>query len=286
MAEFPALPLFTDAYLADTMHLSTLQHGAYFLMLLVAWRSKGCCLPDNDNFMAKITRLEKRSWMANKDVLLAFWKRDTAGNFYQAKLKDERNYVEQIRNRNAQAGKASAMKRLNRGSTYVEIPLEQNGNHSATPILSPLPTPIKEGRAASPFFEDLEEAVFDMPDIQETNLITTHPLPLLPLIEQGYNLNTEILPIIAADIAKAKLTGRLQKLSWDTIAQKVVEQRKRNHGTVPEPVNWGERLRGARMLSAWQEDWGPFPNQPGCQVPFQFLTPSDGKGWKIWNPNE
>ena len=298
MAEFPALPLFTDAYLADTMHLSTLQHGAYFLMLLVAWRSKGCTLSDNDDYMAKITRLEKRTWMANKDVLLAFWKRDTAGNFYQGRLKDERNYVEQVRNRNAQAGKASALKRLNRGSTYVEKPLQPNDNHSATPtpILTPTPTPtptpILKSSSPYPFKTGLDDDDdFALRAIQELEgmpvLNNRDTTPIKALIDQGYDLHGEIIPAIKATMRKGN--GKYRPGSWTYLASAVVENRAgaaNGNAAAVEPINWGERMRLARKFSAWQEDWGPFPNQPGCTVPFQFIVPTDGKGWKIWNPYE
>lgn len=40
MAEFPALPLWTDAYLADTAHLSYEEHGLYFHILMTMWRRR------------------------------------------------------------------------------------------------------------------------------------------------------------------------------------------------------------------------------------------------------
>ena len=39
MADFPALPFFTDAYLGDTQHLTLEEHGAYQKLLYIAWRS-------------------------------------------------------------------------------------------------------------------------------------------------------------------------------------------------------------------------------------------------------
>jgi uncharacterized protein YdaU (DUF1376 family) len=52
MADFPALPLFTDAYLADAGHLSEVEHGRYLLMLMLMWRSPGCRFPNDDNWLA------------------------------------------------------------------------------------------------------------------------------------------------------------------------------------------------------------------------------------------
>jgi|GEM_PF-4312542 len=72
MAEFPYLPLWTDAYLGDTLHLSTIQHGAYLLLLMVAWRSDGR-LPADDDYLAKCTRMTKGQWYRHKHVLEAFF---------------------------------------------------------------------------------------------------------------------------------------------------------------------------------------------------------------------
>lgn len=57
-----AIPLFADAYLADTMHLSTEEHGAYLLLLMAAWRQDDCSLPNDDRKLARIAGLSVRKW--------------------------------------------------------------------------------------------------------------------------------------------------------------------------------------------------------------------------------
>lgn len=128
MAEYPALPLFTDAFLADTLHLNTVQIGAYMLMIMTAWRAPDCALPNDDIFLARICRMDRRTWGHNREVLLSFWHPDGA-RLQQKRLKDERNYVDQKRNINSANGKASALKRLNRGSTTVAT----NGQRKSNP---------------------------------------------------------------------------------------------------------------------------------------------------------
>lgn len=92
MAEFPALPLWTDAYLGDTTHLSTLEHGAYLLLLMAMWRSKECQLPNDDRLLAKYARLTGGQWARVKPSLWPFFK---VGSdvISQGRLTDEYNLV-------------------------------------------------------------------------------------------------------------------------------------------------------------------------------------------------
>lgn len=147
MAEFPALPLFTDAYLSDTRHLTAAQHGAYVLLLMMAWRTPDCALPNDDEILARWACMDRRTWMKNKHIILSFWKLesiDGAQKFRQARLFDERKYVEQLRNKNAANGRASALKRKERHSTVVQPKV----NQTSTP--TPTPTPIEDTSVSSP----------------------------------------------------------------------------------------------------------------------------------------
>lgn len=67
------MPLDTDKYLADTTHLSTLEHGAYMLLLMASWRLPIPALPDDDRILAKYARMGPRTWAKIKPAVMAFW---------------------------------------------------------------------------------------------------------------------------------------------------------------------------------------------------------------------
>jgi uncharacterized protein YdaU (DUF1376 family) len=73
MSKFPSLPLFTDAFIADTGHLSAAETGAYLLLLMMAWRSPGCRLPDDDAKLARWARVDPRAWRRMKPTVMDFW---------------------------------------------------------------------------------------------------------------------------------------------------------------------------------------------------------------------
>lgn len=93
MAEYPAMPLWTDAYLGDTSHLTTIEHGAYFLLLLAMWRSGGS-LPNDDKKLARYSRLTMRQWMRIKDTIWDFFEA-TPDEITQRRLTAELTFVRQ-----------------------------------------------------------------------------------------------------------------------------------------------------------------------------------------------
>ncbi len=76
MAEFPAMPLFTDAFIADTTHLTAAESGAYMMLLMCAWRRPNCDLPMDDKTLARITRMSLLAWLNIKENILWFWSND------------------------------------------------------------------------------------------------------------------------------------------------------------------------------------------------------------------
>ena len=120
MAEFPSLPLWTDAVLGDTRNLNTEQFGAYMLMLIVAWRAPDNTLPADDKQLASITGLSKSKWLRSKDLLIKFWTEED-GRLRQKKLDKVKNSVRE----NAQKNKANADARW--------LKNKETGNATAVP---------------------------------------------------------------------------------------------------------------------------------------------------------
>lgn len=109
MSKPAAMPLFGDAYLADTTHLTTEEHGAYLLLMIAAWRQEDCGLPMDDKKLARIAGLSTKKWTSIRDTIFEFWKVDN-GRIYQPRLTKEHTYVCQ----KSQANRKSAEARWNK----------------------------------------------------------------------------------------------------------------------------------------------------------------------------
>jgi len=66
------MPLWIGAYLADTMTLTTQQHGAYLLLLFAYWRNRGP-LVDDDEDLAAITKATPSEWKKLRQKLARFF---------------------------------------------------------------------------------------------------------------------------------------------------------------------------------------------------------------------
>jgi uncharacterized protein YdaU (DUF1376 family) len=65
------MPLYIPDFLADTMHLSAAETGAYLCLIMDYWLHDG--LPDDDAKLAQIARLPTKSWRAMRPTIEAFF---------------------------------------------------------------------------------------------------------------------------------------------------------------------------------------------------------------------
>jgi uncharacterized protein YdaU (DUF1376 family) len=141
LAEFPALPLWTDAYIADTQHLTNEEHGVYLRLLMFAWRTPDCALPDDDKRLAIMVGVTPKKWTLIKASVMSFWTL-SEGSWRQKKLSSEREFVERQRKQKSAAGKASAasksLKNNNVEPTAVGTKDSTEGQHKGN---NPYPYP-------------------------------------------------------------------------------------------------------------------------------------------------
>lgn len=122
------MPLYTDAYLGDTTHLTTTEHGAYLLLLITMWRTKDGSLPDDDRLLARYTRLTTTQWQRVKLVITPFFTIND-GVWTQGRLTDELLAVRQQSKRQSDKVKARWLKNKEK-----PVPRNYPGNTSPYPI--------------------------------------------------------------------------------------------------------------------------------------------------------
>jgi len=140
MAEFPALPLWTDAFMADTGHLSDAEVGLYARILMTMWRLPNCRLPNDDTWLAK--RFGKTTAEVETQIrpLIREFCHNDGNWIIQKRLMREKTYVS---------------KKWHKRSEMAKAFWEKKKAASVRNAPTPTPTPIEERDAiASPKKKD------------------------------------------------------------------------------------------------------------------------------------
>ena len=155
----PALPWFFDAYLVDTIHLKTVEHGAYLLLLGHAWKQGGY-LPDDDARLAAMTFLAPDQWLQIKGAVMSFWTLSKRG-WSQKRLLKELRYVHDASNRRREAGKkggqVSARKRKRKEGSNATAMLQPGLSNAQAP--TPTPTLVDKSTEDAALFERAAEVL-------------------------------------------------------------------------------------------------------------------------------
>ena len=134
MAALPYIQLYTADYLADTAHLSTLEHGAYLLLIFNYWqRGESFRAKDKQTLnkrLATVARLSIEEWGDVADTLSEFFI-VTETEWMHRRIEDDLAAVLEKSIKASAAGKASADKR-SRKSNGRTIGAEQALNECTT----------------------------------------------------------------------------------------------------------------------------------------------------------
>ena len=134
MAEFPALPIWTDAILADCGYMTDEKFGAYHRLLYLIWRSPECRVPNDDLWLAE--RLAR-----SVETVRSLYRphiRDLCGNdgnwITQGRLIDEKKYLKKRYRKQSDNAKS----RWNKEKDICH----GNAQSGITPTPTPTPTPL------------------------------------------------------------------------------------------------------------------------------------------------
>lgn len=118
MATMPYMPLYVAEHLAETAHLSPIEHHAYLLLVFNYWQRQQP-LPPNEKKIRAICRLSEEEWDSARESLREFFSiSDTGWN--HPKIDSEIKKANEKLEKAIKAGKASAEARLNSRSTDAQ----------------------------------------------------------------------------------------------------------------------------------------------------------------------
>ncbi|RDJ20145.1 DUF1376 domain-containing protein [Bosea caraganae] len=113
----PWMAFYVADYLADTLHLSAAQHGAYLLLISHYWVHGG--LPNDEAMLQRIARLTPEEWTASRDTLASFFKDGWHHSRVEREMAEAREKYEKRANAGRCGGKASGNSRRSNASAML-----------------------------------------------------------------------------------------------------------------------------------------------------------------------
>jgi uncharacterized protein YdaU (DUF1376 family) len=169
----PYMPLYVGDYESDTAHLTVIEDGIYNRLLRLCWRSPGCKIPDNIDWIARKARVSDAAELAALQSVLAEFFTRARGKIFSRRLLTEYCKANTTSQNRKEAGKkggaAKSLKSKDVGSSRAKAGLKpgcsiQNHNHNhkeeeekelpPPPVFMPNPATEKTDRGGGGLSDD------------------------------------------------------------------------------------------------------------------------------------
>ena len=257
MSKAPSMPMYWDAYISDTTHLTTEEHGAYLLLLAAMWRRNGS-VPDDDKDNARILGLTVGKWRKIKARLSEFLIFND-GCITQKKLQKTWENTQEKIEKNRINGAKGGRPKGNKNNDMTKA----NGFNSLNPnesIPEPEPEPVKKDTNVSQKDGLFDEVDIPKPKAPKKSRMVEGWTPSQKNIEDAYsqNLTDDDIQEIANDFQiywadRTDKSASKSQRGWDQawrnrcrdIAPKIIRNRRMAGNQSANGYGQGGGLAGA-----------------------------------------
>ena len=237
------LPLWTDAYLADTMQLNNEQHGCYLKLLIFAWRQPDCRIKDCNLILKNVLGVTPKKLSTLKPVLMSFW--DLKDGYYSQKRltrehKKRRAYIDEQKSKSQKSRDNANFEYEKSSETFPKKANENNDSKRVAEAVAVADVSLTSSlsadgpidwmgvraiclKAADGLMHPETEAFIDIADIKRLVLDAKHPC----------DLQEDILPAIREAAARPS-TPRNMK-SWKYFIPIAIQKRDERLTELPAP---------------------------------------------------
>jgi uncharacterized protein YdaU (DUF1376 family) len=245
------MPLWIGSYLADTMRLTTKQHGAYLLLLFAYWRNRGP-IEDDDDDLASTVKATPKEWRTELRPKIERFFDIVDGHWAHGRADRELAKAGQLKQAKTNRAKAGAAARWEKERTARAGCEHAPSNARALPKECPTPSPSsipsvqKKERATPSIIQPsaLIEAGFT-PE-QAADFIAHKAAHKAPLTERAWvdhlqeSAKARWTPVQAAEKVMAK--------GWKGFEAKYVEPRAPPSRQAESPHHRAQRERIASLV--------------------------------------
>lgn len=259
MAALPYMQLYVADYLADTMHLSTEEHGAYLLLIFNYWQT-GKPIPKNR--LARIARLSNDRWAHVEQTLAEFFT-DDGESWSHDRIDRELLIVKRKQEQRSKAGKVSGKTRAKTATSNKRSTTDQQAlNEKATKPITDTDTEAVGSSSTHPEISQGAQprepvCVDDKPHLQAAIALRKRGLRITPQ-------NPDLLAAIDEGVTPEALDAMAQAYP-DKPAGYVIAaaRRQRAESARPTPTggNHGDSSPRGRQSSGPDD-----PNEPGISL--------------------
>lgn len=204
MSALPYMPLYVADYLADAAHLTTLEHGAYLLLIMTYWQ-RGKPLPADNVKLARIARVSEGEWAEIWPNISEFFSEED-GSWHHKRIDAELAKVADKSDKARAAGKASAAKKA--PPANQPPPVQQTFNERSTPVeqtVNHTDTDTDRRVGLDARAREVEDVIDLERRLREAAGWENEPSPGLMLIGEiqaliaaGASLERDVLPVLRA----------------------------------------------------------------------------------------